>query len=318
MEEMIAYAILDRGVVDLSENANLSMKTDFYRLAKSDPLTLARLMEYGNLYAFTRANLPDPQALAEKLKRRTDPVSEYLWQQFSSGTRQLLSRGEDLESSRRGSVPHALLLELNRLIQGKPIYDPQRFAAVALSERTRQLLGQKLQGEDVARLNRMLLEDAYPQELSRTPAEWLWQEMAAMFEHQLAAPIPLEIEALAPALASKLTCLQEKEGHHFRTFGDLLRHPQPPLDALRLATEFAEVNWRNPDSPMPYEIARVLYFACLAKTLVHTGRRIDRLEEAAGQTGFEWAAGLSWVDDSTKALFRQASRHLQNPKTINN
>jgi CIC family chloride channel protein len=60
----------------------------------------------------------------------------------------------------------ALAVDLNRIIRTGPLYDEQRFAGVNLSPATLDLLNQKPQGGDLVRLNRMLLMDAYPQELS--------------------------------------------------------------------------------------------------------------------------------------------------------
>ncbi len=55
--------------------------------------------------------------------------------------------------------------DLNTLISGPQLYDAQRFAGVTLRPETMQLLSQFPQGNSV--LNRLLLEDAYPQGLPR-------------------------------------------------------------------------------------------------------------------------------------------------------
>jgi MFS family permease len=57
--------------------------------------------------------------------------------------------------------------DLTRIIQAGPLYDPQRFAGIGLSEETKQWLARKPQGGKQAHLNRLLLEDAFPQELAR-------------------------------------------------------------------------------------------------------------------------------------------------------
>src|SRR5262249_23134188 len=61
----------------------------------------------------------------------------------------------------------SLVEDLNRLIRSGPIYDAQRFAGITLSAETGTLLAENPQGVEQVRLNRMLLPDAYPQELSR-------------------------------------------------------------------------------------------------------------------------------------------------------
>ena len=114
--------------------------------------------------AFARSDFKDVPALARKLTSRADPVSAFLADHLSDSTRQTLAR---LEEGRAGVFPAriALAQDLNSLIAKESIYDPQRFSAVTLQEKTKELLTLG-QGRNEARLNRMLLADAYPQELA--------------------------------------------------------------------------------------------------------------------------------------------------------
>ena len=115
---------------------------------------------------FLPGDITNMVSFAAKLNHPTndDQVSQYLNTQFSAETRNLLSNyngGSDLQ------LKHALAEELNRVIQGGPIYDAQRFASVKLSTQTSKLLVQTPTGSDAARLNRILLLDAYPLEISK-------------------------------------------------------------------------------------------------------------------------------------------------------
>ena len=58
-----------------------------------------------------------------------------------------------------------LAQQLNHIIRGPAIYEASRFAGI-IGKETEELLKTNPQGEDRHRLNRMLLEDAYPEELS--------------------------------------------------------------------------------------------------------------------------------------------------------
>jgi len=112
------------------------------------------------------ANIRDLPSLAAKLRQPTNNVSQFLWDKLSAATQgqvddYLLAR---TEPQRLGE---ALVAELNRVIVGPAIYETQRFAGVPLSPETTLLLGQSPQGEMRARLHRLLLTDAYPQELSK-------------------------------------------------------------------------------------------------------------------------------------------------------
>ncbi len=68
------------------------------------------------------------------------------------------------------SLESALIQDLNTIVKQDPtkakkgqlLYDSQRFQGIPLGDKTLQLLSQKRDGENSARLNRMLLQDAFP------------------------------------------------------------------------------------------------------------------------------------------------------------
>jgi hypothetical protein len=104
--------------------------------------------------------------LSLKLKAGADPVSSFVDSHLTSAER------KSLESYRNpGAKAFAwrtnLVAALNRIIAGPSIYDAALFKGVALRETTTNLLADKPEGADLKRLNRSLLEDAYPDELSR-------------------------------------------------------------------------------------------------------------------------------------------------------
>jgi len=59
----------------------------------------------------------------------------------------------------------ALTQDLNSLVLKQKLYTPERFAGIALSEKTKQLLAPDAPASSSARCNRMLLADAYPEVL---------------------------------------------------------------------------------------------------------------------------------------------------------
>src|SRR5262249_30657598 len=60
----------------------------------------------------------------------------------------------------------ALASALNAIIDGASIYDAARFAGVTLSASTQSMLARPSQFQEVNVLNRLLLDDAYPQGLA--------------------------------------------------------------------------------------------------------------------------------------------------------
>jgi hypothetical protein len=99
--------------------------------------------------AFARGGIVDPAAFSARLAGGSDALSAFL----------------------RGRVTDAnLLKDLNQVVAGPSLYDPSRFGGVALRPQTRQLLAQNPTGYALARLNKLLLEDAYPTDLVKSPA----------------------------------------------------------------------------------------------------------------------------------------------------
>jgi O-antigen/teichoic acid export membrane protein len=62
---------------------------------------------------------------------------------------------------------------LNQIIKGPVVNKPEQFKGIALRPKTTRLMQQNPTGAKVAQLNRWLLEDAYPLELSRNPLSGL-------------------------------------------------------------------------------------------------------------------------------------------------
>jgi tetratricopeptide (TPR) repeat protein len=160
---------------------------------------------------FVEGDFIDLPAFQAKLAAGRDPLSKYLFDNLSPGTRQRLSsKGND------GALRRDLARDLNRLLEreldlkkqiaakqqekaavdqdilegsqserlrrkqeelGKeiaglsavgPLYQPERFKQVALSEYLTDFIKENPQSHTRIRLNRLLLEAAYPKELARS------------------------------------------------------------------------------------------------------------------------------------------------------
>lgn len=117
---------------------------------------------------FTLDDLKEPAQLATNLRDMPDNLSTYLQGQLSSATKGLL---QQYNSSHLPSqaLQQALIDDLNTLISNRTaLYSPSRFADIKLTSTTLQWTSvQNLQGTDLVRLNRWLLEEAYPSALAR-------------------------------------------------------------------------------------------------------------------------------------------------------
>lgn len=113
---------------------------------------------------FAGSDFKDVPSLADKLSKPSDPLSVFLAENLSKTTRGTLDHYKDGSASET-AVRVALTQDLNSLILKQSLYAPERFAEVTLQETTKELLAQDAKGRNEPRLNRLLLADAYPNEL---------------------------------------------------------------------------------------------------------------------------------------------------------
>ena len=136
---------------------------------------------------------------------------------------------------------------------------------------------------------------------------WRPEELAAIYRHQMSAPVMVDLGAFDPRTATRLRTLGEAKGLLLRSFDDLFHHPAPPIELLELVKDFAKANLDHPESGLPREIAAALYYASIAAALVRLDARISQLPDADLQRGLRWAMGQAWLDEKAKELLTQAS-----------
>ncbi len=111
--------------------------------------------------------LKDPERLVVKLRNASDPLSSYFRKHFSTETQEMLNAYNDSHPP-SNSLKEALLDELNNLLEQESLYKEELFAQVDLSKEAKKLLAKNLQGKEIIPLNRLLLEDAFPQEIAKS------------------------------------------------------------------------------------------------------------------------------------------------------
>jgi nitrogen-specific signal transduction histidine kinase len=136
--------------------------------------TTPALKHYLGPAKFGASDILDLKSLATKLKQpaKEDGVSQFLDRQLSPETLNLLA---GYNGSTNVMLLQSLVDDFNRIVQGGAIYDPKRFATVKLSSESVRWLAQAPTDTDQLRLNRKLLQDAYPHELS-TKKQFLLSE----------------------------------------------------------------------------------------------------------------------------------------------
>jgi tetratricopeptide (TPR) repeat protein len=114
---------------------------------------------------FTGKDFTNLPAFAADLRPgdKQEPLSKWLFQNLSQPAQDLITGKGDETRLRAG-----LVADLNRLLEAGPIYDTNRFARVKISDYLQQFITQNPQSDTRIRLNRLLLEAAYPDEIVKS------------------------------------------------------------------------------------------------------------------------------------------------------
>jgi hypothetical protein len=117
--------------------------------------------------SFGSDDISDLAALARMLTQKTDPVSAFLSSQLDSTVKTELSAFSP-STADVTVVRSSLAKNLSGIIFTVSLYDKTRFQNIALQPEAQELLKQDPHGRNLARLNRLLIEDAFPTEVVKS------------------------------------------------------------------------------------------------------------------------------------------------------
>ena len=143
---------------------------------------------------------------------------------------------------------------------------------------------------------------------------WRPDELAAIFRHQMSAPVLMDLGSFDPRTANQLKALTATQGLLLSSFADLFNHSNPPVQLLQLVKDFAKMNLDHPESGLPREIATALYYASIAAALVRAQKRSSQLADADLQRGLRLTQEQPWLDERTKSLLAEALKYLSQHK----
>jgi len=137
-------------------------------------LGMIRQMKASGSPAFSTNDLKDLPKLVSRLRGQSDPVSAFLWKSLPNPDQVALTNyqpplsiSNQVPAPGSSPVEDAAVQSLNKIIGEPCIYEAERFKDVVLRPETADLMKREPTGQALAWLNRMLLEDAYPVELSK-------------------------------------------------------------------------------------------------------------------------------------------------------
>lgn len=139
---------------------------------------------------------------------------------------------------------------------------------------------------------------------------WNADELAAIFRHQLSASIQFDLGALDTGDGRKLAALSEAQGLLVKSFGDLLLHPNPPIELLIMLKDFAKANASHRDSALPADVAKVLYYLAISVALVRCKQRITQTTDQELAQSLRWAIELPWIQTPQREIMTEALRML--------
>ena len=136
---------------------------------KLPPEIMLTVTAQNSAYFFTADDFLDISSLSLKLSVHTDPLVQYLWNQFSSQERRAFELASAATRQQESALLEAVISAFNNILGGPSIYTPRCFEHVEISPEALELMTENPQGEDLVRLNRLLFEDAFPQEIKKNP-----------------------------------------------------------------------------------------------------------------------------------------------------
>jgi len=163
--------------VNITNSSNLALRSN-WRLPSSSK--------------FVTRDIVGLDAFASKLKHPsgTNYLSQFLASQLQAATREALS---NYNGGTNAHLQQLLTDDLNRIIQNGPLYEPHRFTNVFLTAETQRQVVETSPppGAALAKLNRKLLLEAYPAELSKNSQ---FMNLAKKDQQDLLEPSPGETE----------------------------------------------------------------------------------------------------------------------------
>jgi hypothetical protein len=144
-----------------------------------------------------------------------------------------------------------------------------------------------LESQDPRALARLLNID------ERRQGRWTVDELGQVLVHQLSAPLLFDLASIT-STCPDLTLAKDLGGQP-ASFGELFRHPQPPIELLQLVKEFAKTSDQRENCPLPSEVSTVLYYAAILSARLRLNEHISTLSPELLRDGIRWALNQPWL-----------------------
>lgn len=126
-----------------------------------------------DLPAVRLTDLKDPTAIVVRLQRAQDPFAKFLCTRLETNLMTLITE-HNTNKVIKPKLPPALVVGFNKLLAGPSLYGTNHCAGLTFCDEAKELLAKQPQGADLARLNRFVLEAAFPQFVKHRGEIELW------------------------------------------------------------------------------------------------------------------------------------------------
>ena len=135
---------------------------------------------------------------------------------------------------------------------------------------------------------------------------WHPEELGSILEHQWNVPLTADLGGMPPDRSQMLARLCDADGLLLKSYGDIFRHPMPPIELLQMIKDYAKRNMAAGDRGLPEEIAQLLYVLSVAVARVRCGQRITTQSDDALRANIETVLAQPWVTPPVVTILREA------------
>lgn len=169
------------------------------------------------------------------------------------------------------------------------------------------MVSSSFQKFDPARLAKLLDLDTHVEPVGGK------DDFSAILAHQLNSAL---VDELDPSNPGRVRELASAATPPVVTFGDLLNHPHPPADLLRLVKNFARKSGERSGGHLPHDVVSALYFGSIAVAIARANVRISELDLPAIQKGVAWADNSPWIQQTMPGFFKSLAASLREEPAI--
>jgi hypothetical protein len=117
-------------------------------------------------------DIADPASLVKAIEAKANGVAIYLDGALDDTVKSHLAAFDASDAASVKATRSALAKSLTAIIKGPPIYEKARFAGINLRPETEKLVRSHSHGSHLVEMNRMLLVDAFPGDISPVTPGW--------------------------------------------------------------------------------------------------------------------------------------------------